>query len=408
MNSVNISLTASEISDLIVSRFLEQIKNPGQKLRPLYLTGHAGIGKSQIVKQAAARAEALIKEITKDKKAKTSCKISTLVFCEPPDFLGLAHIAIDETDKEEMTVFARPSLLPKDGYGILFFDEANRANKEIKSGLLTLIEDREINGHKLGDGWIVVLAGNPSGDRYQGATEFDPALQDRVCPVFFKGNATETVRYLESKYPDHFLVDFLKENPDTIDFEAKTRGTPRGFEYTIRATRNVNTDDLTRNNRELVNLMGCELGLELTTHILGILDKKIKDLTVNEVLNDKVKTIRFLKENKANTDVVALVEKKVREDIVKQLKKYSRKKEMDGEKLYEKTQIENLVSFMEHLPPENFLSMIRGIENDESYDFNLEYVFGCHFTKDSKKLKEFITKLYESSQDAENTKEKAK
>ena len=406
-NGINISLNADEISDLIVSRFLEQVKNPGQKLRPIFIQGHSGIGKSQIVRQASEKAEVKIREFTGNKKVKTQCKTTTLVFTEPPDFLGLAHVAID-SDKEELTVFARPSLLPKDGYGILFFDEANRANKEIKSGLLTLIEDREVNGHRLGDGWIVVLAGNPAGDRYQGATEFDPALADRVCPVWFKGDTKKTVDYLANKYPNHFLIDVLREHPDLVDFDAKTRGTPRGLEYTMRATKDVDTSNLSRTNNELVNLMGCELGLELTTHIIGLMNNKIKDLTVDEVLNDKVKTLKFLKDNEENTEIVSKVEKKVREHIQTQLKGYSKQKEIDEVKLYTNDQRENLVSFMEGLPPENFLTMIRAIEDDGSIDYNLEYVFAKNFTKGSEKLKNFIIKLYESSQESTNTTEASK
>jgi AAA domain (dynein-related subfamily) len=404
MNGTNISLTANEISDLIVSRFMEQVMHPETKLRPIYILGHAGVGKSQIVRQASKRAEEKIREFTKDKGVNTNCKTSALVFMEPPDFLGLCHITVDPKDKEEMTVFARPSVLPKDGYGIIFFDEANRANKEIKSGLLTLIEDREINGHKLGTNWLVVLAGNPTGDRYQNVSEFDPALLDRVCPVWFKGEAKETIKYLKGKYQSHPLVDFLDENPVYIDFEAKSRNTPRGLEYAIRATRNIPYDKWDRTNDQLINALGCELGLESTTYILSRISQKIKDLTVEEVLSDKEKTVKFLTMHKENTDLISTVEKRVREDIFKNLKTYSRQKEIDGIPLYPEKQTENLIAFMENLPPENFLTMLRAIDDDGTFDYNLEYVFGTNFTKKSDKLKQFVIKLYESSNDKDEAK----
>jgi len=399
-SGTNISLTAKEIKDAIVFRFFEKIKNPDMKLRPLSVMGHAGVGKSQIVRQAAQEIEQKLREMKGDKKLTVDCKVVSAVFLEPPDFLGLAHVTLDK-DKEELTVFARPSLLPKNGYGIIFYDEANRANKEIKSGLLTLIEDGEINGHKLGEGWLTVLAGNPGGDRYQGATDFDPALLDRVCPVWFKGDPNETIKYLSSKYPNHPLVMFLEENPQYIDFEAKSRNTPRGLEYAMRATRHIPTTQWERTNKELINLLGCELGLESTTYILSRIVQKIKDLTVEEVLNDKAKTVKFLKDNKENTDLISTVEKKVREDIVKTLKTYSRQKEIDGVTLYPEKETNNLIAFMENLPPENLLAMIRGIDDDGSFDFNLEYVFGTNFTKKSEQLKNFIIKLYDSSQESD-------
>jgi len=399
--SANISLTASEISDLIVSRFIEHIKHPEIKLRPIYIQGHAGIGKSQIVRQASKKAEDKIREIMKDPSIVTECKTTALVFAEPPDFLGLCHITVDPEDNEEMTIFARPSLIPKRGFGILFFDEANRANKEIKSGLLTVIEDGEINGHKLGKGWLTVLAGNPANDRYQGATDFDPALLDRICSVWFKGEASETVKYLKSKYPGHFLVDFLDEHPEYIDFEAKTRGTPRGWEYAIRATRFLPTENLTRTNKELLNLLGCELGLEITTTVLSIISQKIRDLPIEDVLNNPSKTVKFLKDNKNNTDIISNVEKRVREELLATLHTYSRQKELDGVPLYPENQCNNLISFMENLPSENFLTMLRAIDDDGTFDFNLEYVFGTNFTKKSEQLKNFVIKLYETGNDAD-------
>lgn len=407
MFNTNIGLTASEIKEAIKFRFFEKLKNPEMKLRPLFITGHAGVGKSQIVRQAVAEIEQELRTSKKDKTLNVDCKVVSAVFLEPPEWMGLAHVTIDPKDKEEMTVFARPSLIPKDGFGIIFLDEANRANKEIKSGMLTLIEDNEINGHKLGDGWMFVLAGNPGGDRYQGATDFDPALLDRVCPVWFKTEPKETVKYLSSKYTDHPLMNFLEENPQYIDFEAKSRVTPRGLEYAMRATRLIPAEQWDRTNKALINLLGCELGLESTTYILSRIQQKIKDLTVEEVLNNKVKTVKFLKDNKENTDLISTVEKRVREDIVKTLKSYSRQKEIDGVPLYPEQHTENLIAFMENLPSENLLAMIRGIDDDGSFDFNLEYVFGTNFTKKSEQLKNFIIKLYDSSNDKGEAKSEA-
>ena len=397
MFNTNISLTAQEIKDAIKFRFYEKLKNPTMKLRPLYIVGHAGVGKSQAVRQAATEIEQELREMKKDKSLNVDCKVISAVFLEPPEWMGLAHITIDKKDNEEMTVFARPSLIPKDGFGLIFLDEANRANKEVKSGMLTAIEDNEINGHKLGDGWMFVLAGNPGGDRYQGVGDFDPALLDRVCPVWFKSEPKETVKFLSGKYPEHPLVHFIEENLDYINFEAKTRCTPRGLEYAIRATKHIPYEEWSRTNKELINLLGCELGLESTTYILSRIVQKIKDLTVEEVLNNKDKTVKFLKDNKEDTSLISSVEKKVSAEIVKTLKTYSRQKEIDGIPLYPDKQTENLIAFMENLPPENLLAMIRGIDDDGSFDFNLEYVFGTNFTKKSEQLKNFVVKIYDSS-----------
>ncbi len=196
------------------------------KLRPLYIVGHMGIGKSQTVYQVAER---LSKKLSVD--VQTLCL--SMHTMEAPDFNGLSYVM------DGKTLFAHPHLLPSSGYGILFLDELNRAPKDLLQAALTLIENREINGHKLGDGWIIVCAGNPTAensDVLYSVKELDPALKDRLTAYTLAPKASESVDYLAKKYgEDNNIIRWLKAEPNVVSLDGGAKTSPRSLEYLIRS-----------------------------------------------------------------------------------------------------------------------------------------------------------------------------
>ncbi|MBK7962540.1 MAG: AAA family ATPase [Bdellovibrionales bacterium] len=235
-----------EVKDILIERFLFQLKNPKDRLRPLYLEGHAGIGKTQVIHQVAALLSTQLKKPVR-------CQTLNLQFCERPDFMGLPRI-----DADRDTVFARPKILPKEGLGILFLDEANRVDSDIQSGMLTLLEDRNINGHQIGSDWMIVLAGNPagsSGGTQYNVGDFDYALQDRIAKVGVKGSIDDLTQYLRTKYPGHPLLHILEYSPDFISFDGQGCS-PRSFEYALRSTLGLSDPE----NKAMYRQLALELG----------------------------------------------------------------------------------------------------------------------------------------------------
>jgi|GEM_PF-6122624 len=226
------SMSIKAIKQILIERYHMQMRglNRGVKIRPLYIEGHSGVGKTQIIQQAAS-------EIGRQLGEPVACQILNLQFCERPDFMGLPMIS-----PRGETVFARPAILPKEGKGLLFLDEANRVDSEIRSGLLTLLEDRNINGHQLGDNWMIVLAGNPpegAGDNGDSGTyevgEFDIALSDRMARVQVVPVLDEIEKYFRGKYPKHLLLELFEMAPEIIDLDGGPLS-PRTFEYALAAT----------------------------------------------------------------------------------------------------------------------------------------------------------------------------
>lgn len=196
------------------------------KLRPLYMIGHMGIGKSQTVYQVAER---LSKKFGVD--VQTLCL--SMHTMEAPDFNGLSYVM------DGKTLFAHPHLLPSTGYGILFLDELNRAPKDLLQAALTLIENREINGHRLGDGWIIVCAGNPTAensDILYSVKELDPALRDRLTQYTLAPKAQESIDYLTKKYGEtNNIVRWIKSEPNVVSLDGGAKTSPRSLEYLIRS-----------------------------------------------------------------------------------------------------------------------------------------------------------------------------
>jgi hypothetical protein len=127
--------------------------------RPVLLEGETGIGKSEIVRQVAA-------------ELGIGFLVLDLSLLEPPDLVGLPVLA------DGRTSFALPSILPRDGAGLLLLEELNRAERYIQQPALQLLTARRLHEYVLPDGWLPCAAINPERGDYQ-VTPLDPALRAR-------------------------------------------------------------------------------------------------------------------------------------------------------------------------------------------------------------------------------------
>ena len=131
--------------------------------QPVMLEGPHGVGKSQLVEQAAASIG--IGYIVRD-----------LSLMEPPDLIGLPKF------DNGKTVYAPPAFLPTQGQGLLVLEELNRCERYMRSPCLQLMTARCLNDYRLPPGWLPVAALNPAGEAYD-VQELDPALQSRFIRI---------------------------------------------------------------------------------------------------------------------------------------------------------------------------------------------------------------------------------
>ena len=147
--------------------------------RPIILRGPHGLGKSEIVEEAADAMS-------------INYRCMDLSIMEPPDLLGMPKI-----DNNVLKYFP-PATLPqgekikvsngkKKGKtvlhsGLLCFEELNRCDDAMQAPCLQLLTARCLNEYKMPSGWSIVACINPSGDQYN-VNDIDPALLSRFMIV---------------------------------------------------------------------------------------------------------------------------------------------------------------------------------------------------------------------------------
>ena len=155
------------IEELVDNFMLETREN-------VMIWGAPGIGKTEVVKQVARRAEAQLGK----EKGGIPVIVITLATKAAYDISGIPiQIISSEVEPEglnQMVVpdkyrgkvgmdFAYPAWLPAPddtADGILFFDEINRADPDVMGAALTLLLDRVSGSYKMPDSWRIWAAGN--------------------------------------------------------------------------------------------------------------------------------------------------------------------------------------------------------------------------------------------------------
>lgn len=366
-------MSTKEAMALLKKRVTSQISNPELREKPIGLIGHRGVGKTEMMRQVA---DQVSKELGVEMDVITLC-VSTM---EPPEFNGLMYI----DQASGVSKFARPEYLPSEGHGILFFDEWNRANVDIQNGLLSLIQDRELNGHKLGDGWTLAFAGNPMGDM-PGADKYntntlDAALLDRVSLVFYRPDVAEVLDYLGQKYKTNKLFSFIKANPDFVDLDGANRASPRTIEFALRAVNGLNDVNHSLFKTELLVNFGVNLGASVHGWLVNEATKLVP-LTVETVYSDTEATRKWFEKNGGDEVAVSQIINEVAAEQSKRLtEQMTREKHENNVFVYTMEERKAVNEFLGMLTPEQKISFIVAHKTDrDSIDFSYHIVWAYHF-----------------------------
>lgn len=160
---------------IIKTTIQTQLEHPevAESLPAIILKGAPGVGKSMIVKSIAEELKIRFIDVR-------------LAMMERCDLAGLPSVE-DGTTKWNI-----PSFWPKDGSGILFFDEITAAPSDSQVAAYQLILDRALTSaaYKLPAGWVIVAAGNRKEDRAVAKT-MSSALANRFMHLTVEANAED-------------------------------------------------------------------------------------------------------------------------------------------------------------------------------------------------------------------------
>lgn len=181
-------MKASSLKKAIVSMYASR--------QPAFIWGPPGVGKSDIVRQAAKSLGIDIIDIR-------------VVLLDVVDLRGFPQV------KDGATEWAPPVFLPTDGKGFLFLDEMNAARPEVLAGCYQLILDRAIGEYRLPDGWTVIAAGNREGDRSV-ASRLPTALANRMLHLALDVDLQEWSSWALGNGVPAELIAFLRFRPSLL------------------------------------------------------------------------------------------------------------------------------------------------------------------------------------------------
>ena len=218
MSKINSSLQQVDIKtlkDLIPYYFHNRI--------PLYLWGRPSTGKTscirQFAKEEAARRGLRYSEDEYGKDIFT-LKVITLSQFDSPDLRGMPEIVKSESGRST-TTFVPTEELPREGQGIIFFDEMNKADDTTISACYQIILEGRYgslpavkNKHNKDAFWRMA-ASNTEND-FCNVNVSSLALLRRFSHMEITMGINDAIKYFISVNLDSRIIAFLKNSPEEL------------------------------------------------------------------------------------------------------------------------------------------------------------------------------------------------
>ncbi|MDR1622097.1 MAG: MoxR family ATPase [Synergistaceae bacterium] len=180
---------------LTQNKLKEFLLNVGT-VRPVFIWGAPGIGKSSLVEQFAA-------ELGMECVSLLGSQLA------PEDVIGVPQI-VDGCSK-----FFPPAMIVREKPYVLFLDELNACSQEIQKAFYSLITDLRVGEYRLPKGSVVIGAGN----RAQDAAIVKPmssALLNRMVHVELSVSSEDWLEWAYSNDIHPFVTDYITQRPDHL------------------------------------------------------------------------------------------------------------------------------------------------------------------------------------------------
>jgi MoxR-like ATPase len=165
-------------------------------VRPVFIWGAPGIGKSAIVEQFAS-------------ELGLSCVSLLGSQLAPEDIIGVPQII------DGKSVFCPPKIIARDKPYCLFLDELNACSQEVQKSFYSLIHDRRIGEYYLPEGSIVIGAGNRAQDNAI-VKPMSSALINRMFHVELVAATRNWLEWAEKNNIHHYIIEYIKLRPDHL------------------------------------------------------------------------------------------------------------------------------------------------------------------------------------------------
>lgn len=165
-------------------------------VRPVFIWGAPGIGKSSIVQQFAQQLGLPCVSLLGSQLA-------------PEDILGVPQIT------EGKSRFCPPSMIARDEAYCLFLDELNACTHEVQKAFYSLIHDRRVGEYHLPAGSIVIGAGNRAQDSAI-VKPMSSALLNRMVHVHLTVSHRDWLEWAANNAIHPSVLEYITVRPDHL------------------------------------------------------------------------------------------------------------------------------------------------------------------------------------------------
>lgn len=202
--NLKFTVTGDELSDILLNI---------ATVRPVFIWGAPGIGKS-----------ALVQKFAEDVGMECVSLLGSQL--APEDIIGIPQI------KGETSQFMPPKMIARKEPYVLFLDELNACSQEVQKAFYSLIHERRIGEYHLPGGSVVIGAGNRSQDGAIVKT-MSTALINRMFHVQLAPDTNQWLNWAYENKLHPWVIDYITQRPDHLFSEPpKTEepySTPRSW-----------------------------------------------------------------------------------------------------------------------------------------------------------------------------------
>ena len=165
-------------------------------VRPVFIWGAPGIGKSSIVEKFAESLGLPCVSLLGSQLA-------------PEDIIGVPQIV------DGKSVFCPPRIIAREEPYCLFLDELNACSQEVQKAFYSLIHDRRVGEYALPEGSIIIGAGNRAQDNAI-VKPMSSALINRMFHVELIASGRDWLTWAGENGIHHFILEYIGLRPDHL------------------------------------------------------------------------------------------------------------------------------------------------------------------------------------------------